>query len=132
MTNLVKNVLEENRTYAASKRIHLQGFLPSGPVIVDADEMRMREALDNLVNNAIKFSPLDRAVEISLRETDSLACILVKDHGPGLTNEDKLSVFGPYQRLSAIPTGGEISIGIGLTFFFTAMHHALPPSVAES
>ncbi len=115
LTGLVKFIIEENRTYAASKRIHLQGFLPSGPMFVDADEMRIREALDNLVNNAIKFSPLDRTVEITLCEADSQARIWVKDHGPGLTDADMASVFGPYQRLSAMPTGSEISIGIGLS-----------------
>lgn len=115
LTGLVNFIIEENRTYAASKRIHLQGFLPTRPMFVDADEMRIREALDNLVNNAIKFSPLDRTVEITLCEADSQARICVKDHGPGLTDADKASVFGPYQRLSAMPTGSEISIGIGLS-----------------
>ncbi len=115
LASLVSFVLEENRTYAASKRIHLQSFLPSGPILLEADEMRLRESLDNLVNNAIKFSPLDRSVEITLSKADGQARIVVEDHGPGLTSEDKASVFGPYQRLSASPTGGEISIGIGLS-----------------
>ena len=115
LTGLVRYVIEENRTYAASKRIHLQEFLPSEPVFLNLDEMRIREALDNLLNNAIKFSPLDREVEVSMGEAGPMVRIQVKDNGPGLTEEDMASVFGPYQRLSAMPTGGEISIGIGLS-----------------
>lgn len=118
LAGVVRYVLEENKVYAASKRIHLQGFLPAEPVLVDADEMRIRESFDNLINNAIKFSPLDREVEASLRLIDGQeprAVFSVKDNGPGLTEEDKQSVFGPYQRLSALPTGGEVSIGIGLS-----------------
>jgi two-component system, sensor histidine kinase and response regulator len=118
LVTITKFVMEENRVYAASKHIRLQGFLPTDPVMVEADEMRTREMLDNLINNAIKFSPLDREVEITLSvtgETEPKALITVKDHGPGLTEEDKHAVFGPYQRLSAIPTAGEISIGIGLS-----------------
>lgn len=115
---LVRYVLEENRLYAASKRIHLQAFLPDAPLMTDADEMRIREAVDNLVNNAIKFSPLDRTVEVALTahtEPCPALRILVKDQGPGLSEEDKAAAFGPYQRLSATPTGGETSIGIGLS-----------------
>ncbi len=118
LTALVRYVLEENRLYAASKRIHLQGFLPSAPLMVEVDEMRIRETIDNLVNNAIKFSPLDRSVEVAITTPEGVentVRIVVKDHGPGLTEEDKASVFGPYQRLSAMPTGGETSIGIGLS-----------------
>jgi two-component system, sensor histidine kinase and response regulator len=118
LTAMVRFVLDENRIYAASKRIDLQGFLPEHMVMVDADEMRIKEILDNLVNNAIKFSPLDRGVQISLTtsaELEPMALITVRDHGPGFTEEDKQSVFGPYQRLSAVPTGGEVSIGIGLS-----------------
>ncbi|HWQ10521.1 MAG TPA: ATP-binding protein, partial [Holophaga sp.] len=93
----------------------LQVFLPAVPVVLEADEPRLREAVDNLVNNAIKFSPLDRTVEITLSSTEQQALIQVRDHGPGLTEEDLSSIFTPYQRLSAIPTAGEISIGIGLS-----------------
>jgi signal transduction histidine kinase len=115
---LVRHVMDENRLYASSKRIHLQGFLPPDPLMADADEMRIREAIDNLVNNAIKFSPLDRSVEIAvtvLPDAPTMVRVMVKDQGPGLSEEDKASVFGAYQRLSAVPTGGETSIGIGLS-----------------
>lgn len=117
LTALVKFIMDENRAYATSKHIHLQGFLPAGPVHVHADEMRIRETLDNLVNNAIKFSPLDRAVEIALETAEGdepKALITVTDHGPGLTDDDKKNLFEPFQRLSAVPTGGETSIGVGL------------------
>ena len=115
LANLVRFVMEDNRVYAASKRIHLQGFLPPEAVLLEADEPRLREAVDNLVNNAIKFSPLDRTVEITVSSAEQQVLIQVRDHGPGLTEEDLASVFTPYQRLSAIPTAGEISIGIGLS-----------------
>jgi signal transduction histidine kinase len=115
---IVRTVLETNRAYADSKRIHLQAFLPPGPVMLQVDEARIREALDNLVNNAIKFSPLDRIVEVTLQPPSDDArtlTVAVRDQGPGLNDEDKAAVFGAYQRLSAVPTAGETSIGIGLS-----------------
>ena len=71
------------------------------------------------MNNAIKYSPLGREVwiEVTLRvvEGKDRVHIEVRDQGPGLTPEDMLQAFGPYQRLSATPTGGEYSTGLGLS-----------------
>ena len=82
------------------------------------DELRMAEAVDNLINNAIKFSPMGTEVSISLeyRAGDPDRVVLqVRDQGPGLTEEDKTKVFGAYQRLLAQPTGNETSTGLGLS-----------------
>lgn len=79
----------------------------------------MRMALDNLVNNAIKYSPRGSEVLVTLssyeREGEVYASIRVKDHGPGLTQEDMARVFGQFHVLSARPTGRESSTGLGLS-----------------
>ena len=107
---------EENRIYAESKGIALECRVPAGaPLVAEADGNRIRDALDNLVNNAIKFSPPDRSVWVSLERAGDRILFRVKDQGPGLTEEDKKLVFGLYQRLSAQPTGNEFSTGLGLS-----------------
>jgi len=76
-------------------------------------------AVDNLVNNAIKFSPPGSEIQVTLhsheREGEPFALIQVKDQGPGLTSEDKAKIFGTFQILSAKPTAGESSTGLGLS-----------------
>ena len=76
-------------------------------------------AVDNLVNHAIKYSLPGSEVQVALllheREGESFALIQVKDQGPGLTPEDKAKAFCPFQRLSAKPTAGESSAGLGLS-----------------
>ena len=83
------------------------------------DETRIREAFDNLVSNAIKFSPAHTEVNVVIEQkqlADKKRFVFkVVDQGPGLTEEDKAHVFGIYQRLSARPTAGEISTGLGLS-----------------
>lgn len=83
--------------------------------IVDID--RMREIFDNLVSNAIKYSPLGKNIWISLTKDTSTGKIrfIVRDEGQGMTKEDLESAFGRFQRLSAQPTGGESSNGLGLS-----------------
>ncbi|MDX2130334.1 MAG: ATP-binding protein [Chloroherpetonaceae bacterium] len=80
----------------------------------------MQEVFDNLVSNAIKYSPKGRKIGVSCQKhsTDSMKeCIRIeiKDDGQGLTEEDKEKLFGKFQRLSAQPTGGESSTGLGLS-----------------
>ncbi len=74
-----------------------------------------REVVDNLVSNALKFSPPDRQVVLEARTEGSRVVLLVQDQGPGLTAEDRLRLFSRFAKLSARPTGGEKSTGLGLS-----------------
>ncbi len=97
--------------------------------IAEIDEDRVREVLENLISNAIKYSPsgkkiwleVKKNVEPSSQDRASTAAgephvlISIRDEGQGLTDEDKKKLFGKFQRLSARPTGGESSTGLGLS-----------------
>jgi signal transduction histidine kinase len=116
---IVAKAAEDNRIYADSKGIRLVPPPEDRPAyMTQIDELRMAEAVDNLINNAIKFSLSGTEVRITLehREGDPPQVVLkVRDQGPGLTEDDKTKVFGAYQRLSAQPTGNETSTGLGLS-----------------
>jgi PAS domain S-box-containing protein len=71
--------------------------------------------LENLISNAIKFSPSYKEVAISVVRTETHIRFEVLDQGPGLSAVDKQKLFGKFQRLSARPTGGETSSGLGLS-----------------
>ena len=73
------------------------------------------QIFENLISNAIKFSPPKRNVTIKLVKDNGKARTEIIDEGPGLTVEDHTRVFGKFQRLSARPTGGEQSTGLGLS-----------------
>lgn len=82
---------------------------------VEIDKGFATQVLDNLVSNAIKFSPVKKSVLINMNEQNGQVMVEVKDEGPGLTPEDKKKLFEKFQVLSAKPTGGEKSIGLGLS-----------------
>ena len=75
----------------------------------------LKEIFDNLISNAVKFSPLQTVIAISARCREKTVLVAVRDQGPGLTAWDKAKLFGKFQRLSAKPTGGESSTGLGLS-----------------
>ena len=75
----------------------------------------LRQVLDNLIGNAVKFSPPGRSIRISFSLDESHAVCRIQDEGPGFTLEDRSCMFQRYSRLSARPTGSEPSTGLGLS-----------------
>ncbi|HYP16256.1 MAG TPA: ATP-binding protein, partial [Opitutus sp.] len=85
-------------------------------VLVEADRAALEQVLDNLVSNALKFSPAGKSVKLIVGQTpDQRGECRVIDEGPGFTEHDKQQIFRRYRRLSARPTGGEPSTGLGLS-----------------
>jgi signal transduction histidine kinase len=78
------------------------------------DPKRIAQVVDNLVSNAIKYSPLGAPIRVTLTQSGGMARFSVIDQGQGLSAEDKTRLFADYQRLSARPTGDEVSTGLGL------------------
>jgi len=113
LAEVVREVWERNAPQAQRKRIELR-FSAQEPCLASFDRDRIRQAVDNLVSNALKFSPLDKTVTITVRPVASGVRVEVADEGPGLTTEDKARLFQRFERLSARPTGDESSIGLGL------------------
>ena len=111
---LVNEVTEANRPLALNKQQVIQVAAPPHLVsMCDAD--RIREAIDNLVSNAVKYSPIAGFISVEVTSDEDNALIRVTDQGAGLSPEDLGRLFGRFQRLSAKPTAGESSTGLGLS-----------------
>jgi signal transduction histidine kinase/CheY-like chemotaxis protein len=114
LANLVSETAEANRKLASGKDQALHVTVEP-ELFVHGDVERLREAVDNLVSNAVKYSPIGGRIEVSVGRVDGEALIRVQDDGPGLSPEDMGRLFGRFQRLSAKPTAGESSTGLGLS-----------------
>ncbi|MBS1784332.1 MAG: hypothetical protein JST24_02765 [Acidobacteria bacterium] len=100
---------------AKAKAITMQPEISPGIPMVEADHTFAKEILANLLSNAIKFSPTGSRVILRLESANEEVTLSVEDQGPGLTEEDKRRLFGRFARLSAQPTAGEGSVGLGLS-----------------
>jgi len=111
---LVHEVVEANQPLALNKR---QVIAVSAPAHLAAmcDIDRIREAIDNLLSNAIKYSPIGGKITVDVANDGDNTIIGVTDQGAGLSPEDLGRLFGRFQRLSAKPTAGESSTGLGLS-----------------
>ncbi|HEU4806136.1 MAG TPA: DUF3369 domain-containing protein [Nitrobacter sp.] len=111
---LVAEVSEANQPSAVNKQQTLAVSAPTGRITM-CDQDRMREAIDNLVSNAIKYSPVGGRITLLVDHDADNTIIRVTDEGAGLSPEDLGRLFGRFQRLSAKPTAGESSTGLGLS-----------------
>jgi signal transduction histidine kinase len=110
---IIGRVAARNTVLAMAKQQKL--FLDIGSnIMIHADEARIEEIADNLINNAIKYSPPGSAINVKLESNTRGAIFEVEDEGPGFTEADREKLFMPFSKLSARPTGGESSTGIGL------------------
>ncbi|WP_439364882.1 DUF3369 domain-containing protein [Bradyrhizobium sp. DASA03005] len=111
---LVKEVAEANQPLAVNKQQAISVTAPAN-IVTMCDTDRIREAIDNLISNAIKYSPIGGRIEVAVVHEGSDTMVRVSDEGAGLSPEDLGRLFGRFQRLSAKPTAGESSTGLGLS-----------------
>ncbi len=97
----------ERKSLTLSKQIAPDCF-------ANVDAAYLGEAFDNLISNAIKYSPTGKRITVVLQRISTSIQIAIQDEGQGLTEDDKPNLFAPFQPLSAKPTGGESSTGLGL------------------
>jgi signal transduction histidine kinase/ligand-binding sensor domain-containing protein len=110
----LNHVVQRYESRAATKAIHFD-YQPCKSLMAQADEQYLVQILDNLVSNAVKYSPPSNTIFVRSRLYNGCARIEIQDQGPGLSAEDMHKLFGKFARLSARPTGGEHSTGLGLS-----------------
>lgn len=112
LQQLVAEVVSEGQAIGETRGLVVELVAPDEPLMLVGVPDLIREALANLLDNALKFSPDGGRIEIGLSKADSgFVRITVTDSGPGLSPERKLSVFRPFERSSG---SGKESVGLGL------------------
>ncbi|MDP3149928.1 MAG: HAMP domain-containing sensor histidine kinase [Ignavibacteria bacterium] len=117
VNRIIETVVNQNVSYSKTKKVKLVKKNTTQLPELYIDSEKIEEALDNLLNNAIKFAPPDTTIEISSYlkgEKKKTVVVAVKDTGVGLSEEDLRRSFQKGSTLSARPTGLEQSSGLGL------------------
>ena len=112
--DIVEQVYVNFREQAQKKNISLISNDDGIEAQVSVDRNYMIQVYENLVANAIKFSPEEKKVWLSLSQLNGAVRFHVKDEGPGIPEEDQKKLFNKFQRLTAKPTANENSSGLGL------------------
>jgi len=108
----LESVLATMAALAGERDVRLRWDRP-GPLAVRTDPMRLEQCLSNLVHNAIKFTAAGSVVSVQTAHKDGRVRIGVRDEGPGLSQDDKLRLFLPFEQIHPSPRGF-VSTGLGL------------------
>jgi signal transduction histidine kinase len=113
LSELAQQCVENNQPAAGRKQISFRVGTSEG-VFAKADRAATLQILDNLISNALKYSPPNTTVHVHTLPEKEHVLVTVRDEGPGISEEDQKRLFRKFTRLSARPTGGESSTGLGL------------------
>jgi signal transduction histidine kinase len=110
---MLRDAVELSSFAAADKDIALEVAAPDGAV-VHADRGKVQQVVQNLVDNAVKYSHGGTTVTIEAQVTDDDVVVTVTDEGQGIPAEELAALFQPFATTSVRTTGGERSTGLGL------------------
>ncbi|MDR3437786.1 sensor histidine kinase [Telmatospirillum sp.] len=108
---MARRVLEEFSNVALDRQIDLGFDTAKDPMIVTGDETMLREMIVNLVDNALRYTPVNGTVMVCVEGRDDMCVLTVADNGPGVPPDEAARVFERFYRVLA--NGGEGS-GLGL------------------
>lgn len=114
LQDLFEIVIAENKAHADRKNIELHYSMGDEKLKLSADYLQMKQVLNNLVSNAIKFSHSGKSVELTANLKEENIHISVIDQGQGIPANELNLLFKPFITSSVRSTGGEKSTGLGL------------------
>lgn len=114
LSGLVETSLGSAQAQADATNVSLSMAVPE-PLWAHVDPLRISQVLDNLVSNAIKYSPGGGAVQVTASAADGKVLLQVKDSGMGMTAADAEKVFTRFYRSPAVRKGSIPGAGLGLS-----------------
>ncbi|PLX86499.1 MAG: sensor histidine kinase [Desulfuromonas sp.] len=114
LDELVRRVLTDYRLVVRKKSLKLD--LDLSPVTVLGDREQLKTVADNLISNAMKYTPPEGRIAIMLGKDGERALLDVTDSGPGIPPEERESVFEPFYQGRSVPSPGHLKgTGLGLS-----------------
>lgn len=114
VARILERVLEDRGAERLSRNLRLECDLPKAPLWVCGDPVRLAQVFDNLVGNALKFTPAPGRVRATLREEAGQAVLRVQDDGVGIAPQRLGRIFEPFHQEEQDVARGSGGLGLGL------------------
>lgn len=123
LTRLVLAAVDDLKAAAEARGVRLEIEAPDHPVEVEGDQNLLLRVLENLLSNAIRYSPAGESVRLTLTEDPTAAMLVVDDRGPGIPNEHKAHIFERFYRVGARVSADQgTGVGLAIAASVTAAH----------
>jgi two-component system sensor histidine kinase GlrK len=120
LDTLIQQILATHQLGTRNKRLHISGSL--APLAVDGGQEELTTVLDNLIANAIKFSPDGSTVRVNLTRNGDNAVVDVIDDGPGVAEDDREKIFEPFFRSASTKSVAGVGLGLAIAREFVLAH----------
>ncbi len=114
LTTLARQLEIEFQTWVRTKNLQFQLDIPQESVMVDGHAQRLKQAIGNLLGNAIKFTQPNGTVTLAVRQTGDKALVLVKDTGIGIPPSEQKRIFDRFYQVGSYLTRQHAGLGLGL------------------
>lgn len=114
LSKTIDDVVSEFRLPAEEKKVDLHREAPDDLPMVSGDPVRLRQAIANLVGNAVKFTPRGGSVVVSAHVEEGYLVVQVSDSGPGIAIDMQVGLFGKFYRVAVPDTNAAEGHGLGL------------------
>jgi signal transduction histidine kinase len=115
LQEVIQDCIAAQRQFAATKSLEIRQSLPHATVRVRADQEKLSIVLDNLLNNAIKFTPPGGRIQVALRSQTGMVAVSVTDTGIGIPEQELNQVFDRFYQVESHLTRHEGGMGLGLS-----------------
>lgn len=124
LRQIVEAAIETTRSKIESRRHELVVSLPTEPIMLEADPLRLEQILTNLLNNAAKFTPDGGRIAVRATRSSGVATVFIADNGLGIARENLQLIF---ERFAQVPVDGShinsgLGIGLALANGLAALH----------
>lgn len=117
---VIQQVLTTHQLAARDKQLRMTGTLE--PLTITGGREEITTIVNNLVANAIKYSPAGGTIDVSLTKVDEMASFDVFDEGPGVPREDRERIFEPFYRAPGTRSTGGTGLGLAIAIEFVRAH----------
>jgi len=114
LDELLRQLVDDAHIEAAARGCSID-YTRADPVTVEGDPELLRRAVENVLRNAIRYSPREALIEVSVARNDGKAVVDVRDHGPGVPDEALPRLFDPFYRVETDRDRASGGIGLGLS-----------------
>ncbi len=115
LTSMVKMIVDDMKTLFEQKGITLSRDIPADEIYIDADPVRIRQIIGNLLHNAMKFTVSGNNVKIAVYTLKNCAKIMVKDNGIGIDPKFMNNLFEPFMQADKSLERSNSGLGLGLS-----------------
>jgi len=114
LSSVIVGIVEMNRLLLGEGKQHITYSVPQEAVMIEADQTRIEQVLGNLLSNALKYTPADGLISVSLDRQEGWALLRVRDNGVGIPKSQLGQVFGLFSQVESTLDHANGGLGVGL------------------